>query len=292
MSQFKGKKFFFTGEFTFFSDAQRNDAINFHEALIANTFEKDVDFIVIGNEFNQKILDQQTNETVFSEWDFTRNVIRSMHSSGKSENEHKHGEEDSLSVEIDIEELVSIIDEVENQKIYSCLFIYPNNDDENPIIRCLFSYIKEGKNILFSCKGLTDNSSGLPHSQFGMLSITKKNVTATAFESYENQPIDDEIYIAQADAIDGLGFYESKESDKPLKLSKKSIAALKKLDEFHNNCYFIDEVNDGYYRVSQSFYKQHIDEIEADDSYIDEDFSEEIYYACESVLSTGRGWIF
>lgn len=291
MSQFKGKKFFFTGTFTFFSDEQCIDALNFHEALISNSFESGVDFIVIGNDFNQKILDQQTDETVFSEWDFSKHVIRPMYSTEETDNQIEQDNEDSVSVEIDIGDLVSIFEDIEVGKIYSCIFVYPREEEDSPIIRCLFSYIKEGKNILFACKGLTDDSRGLPHSQFGIISITN-NITATAFESYENQPIVDELYIAHADGLDGVGFYEAEVSDKPLKLSKKSISALKKIDEFQSKLYFIDESNDGYYRLSRTFYEQHIEEIEASESYIDEDFSEEIYYASESVLSTGRGWIF
>ncbi len=291
MSNFSGKKFFFTGEFTFFSKQQRDDALNFHGACLSNTISDRADFIVIGNEFDQAILDQQTSETVYSEWDFTKYVIRPTYSEEKSDSEAQSDNENSVSVAVDIRTLISIISELENGKIYTCLFTYPRVENESPIIRCLFSYIKDGKQVLFACRGLTDESSGYPLSQYGMLSIAK-NVTAAAFESFEDQPITDELYFASADDLNGTGFYELTEADKPLKLSKKAIAALDKLDAFQEQCYFIDDSDYGYYRVTPSFYSQHHEELESNDSYADEDFSEIIYYAAESVLTTGEGWLF
>lgn len=291
MSNFSGKKFFFSGDFTFFSNQQRDDALNFHGACLSNTFSDGADFIVIGNEFDQAILDQQTSETVYSEWDFAKYVIRPTYSEDKSDSEAQSDNEHSVSVAVDIRTLISVISELENGKIYSCVFTYPRVENENPIIRCLFSYIKDGKQVLFACRGLTDESSGYPLSQYGMLSIAK-NVTAAAFESFEDQPITDELYFASADDLNGTGFYELTEADKPLKLSKKAIAALDKLDAFQEQCYFIDDSDDGYYRVAPSFYSQHHEQFEINDSYADEDFSEIIYYAAESVLSTGNGWLF
>lgn len=291
MSEFTGKRFFFTGKFSFFSDEQRDDALNFHGAFLLNSFSESVDFIVIGNEFDQSILDQQTNETVYSEWDFSRFVIRPMNSAEETESGTGDSETDLVSVEVDIEDLVEVVNNLEEKKIYSCLFVYPKNGDESPVIRSLFSYTKEGNHVLFACRGLTDDSSGFPLAQFGILSVSK-NVTAAAFESYDDQPIEDELYVAKADSLEGIGFYEAVLSDKPLKLSKKSIAALERLDAFQDQCYFIDDTEDGNYRVAANFYEQHKDDLDADDCWIDDGFSEEIYYAAESVLSTGKGWMF
>lgn len=291
MSQFKEKKFLFTGKFTFFSDQQRDDAIAFHGALLSKSLSDGADFIVIGDEFDQEILQQQTEESVYSEWDFCKYVIRPTQTEDECNSQSSSNDEIEIATEVDIEELASTINQTDSGKIYTCLFIYPYNKSENPIIRCLFSYIKEGKSIYFACRGLTDDSSGLPLTQFGMLSISK-SVKAISFESLEDSVIEDNVYVTQSNGLDDIGFPEAMQADKPLKLSQKAMTALRKLDAFQDNIYFIEDTDIGYYRLEPKFHEQHSKEIEVNESFLDDEFSEEIYYAAESVLSTGRGWLF
>lgn len=283
MSNYTDKKFYFNGYFSCFSNEQRDNAIKFHNAIILNTLDDSVDYIVSEIELSS---DQKQGKTVLNEMEFCQKVIfTSYHYEDDVEPEYN-----SLSVEIDVKKLVNKVKKIEENSIKSCLFVY-EDDSHNPIIRCFFSYSRQASQILFVCTGLTDSSSDIPMTQYGLLDISE-NVMVAAFESFNTNPINDQIYISNADSSDGQGFYEAYEPEQPFELSENSISILTKLDEFQSECYFIDESDEGYYRVSDTFYKQHKKSLQKDESWVERGFCKQVYQAAESVLLTGQGWSF
>ena len=46
MSNFSEKKFYFLGDFSFFSNEQRDNSIKFHNDIILNLLDDSVDYIV------------------------------------------------------------------------------------------------------------------------------------------------------------------------------------------------------------------------------------------------------
>lgn len=290
MGEYSEKKFYFSGDFSFFSDEQRDDALKFHGGVLVDTLKGGVDYIVDGG---GKVLtsEQKKSATVLSELDFTTKLIFTSYPSEESVDENASAtHEDCISVEIDIGNLRDAVNAIEEGVIYSCVFIYPKEDGENPVIRSFFSYLKSGEHILFSCRGLTDDSSDMPLTQFGLLDMSS-DVMAAAFEAYDESLVRDELYIAKADNIDGEGFYDAIESERPLKLSKKSMLALERLNAFQGEHYFIDDSDEGYYRLTDAFYKKHKKILLEDESWIQEGFCSEVYRAAESVLKTGGGWL-
>lgn len=284
----------------FFSNEQRDNAIKFHNAIIINSLDDSVDYIVSDSAGAQKLSnDQKQGKTLYDEMDFCRNVIftskplqDSCHDVNNPEDDDVEPEynDESISVEMDVKKLVNKVKKIDENSIHSCLFIY-EDDSHNPIIRCLFSYSRLANQILFVCRGLTDDSSDLPMTQYGLLDISE-NVMVAAFESYDTNPTSDQLYISNADSSDGQGFYEAYEPEQPFELSENSISVLTKLNEFQSECYFIDESDEGYYRVSDMFYKKHKKSLQKDESWVERGFCKQVYQAAESVLLTGQGWKF
>lgn len=292
MSQFSGKKFYFCGDFTFFSDEQRDDALKFHGAILASELDDSVDYIIEGNHDGSALTSEaQKDKTVLGEFKFVQSVIFTSYPEEDSESaEPSSYNGDEISVYIDIKSLIKSIKKIKENIIYSCLFVYPSEEDENPIIRCLFSYTRSGNQVLFACRGLTDDSSDIPLTQFGLLDISG-NVMAAAFESFDSLSIDDQLYVALADEDSGDGFFESNDSGEALEISEESKLALESLDAFQQEWYFIDDSDEGYYRLSDALYKKHKKILDAEDGWVERGFSHDVYHAAESVLMTGQGWL-
>lgn len=292
MSHYSGKKFYFLGEFTFFSDEQRDDALMFHGAILADALDDGVDYLVEGNHDGTALTSKaKEGKTILGEFQFVQSLIfTSYPTEDDGSDQPPSYDEDEISTYVDIKGLVKSIKKVKEGVIYSCLFIYPGEDDENPIIRCLFSYSRSGSQILFACRGLTDDSSDIPLTQYGLLDISR-NVMAAAFESFDSLSIDDQLHVAMADEESGDGFFESNDPEDPLEISEQSKLALECLDAYQQEWYFIDDTDEAYYRLSNPFYKKHKKILDAEDGWVERGFSRDIYHAAESVLMTGQGWL-
>lgn len=292
MSQYSGKKFYFLGGFTFFSDEQRDDALKFHDGILADSLDESVDYIVEGNHDGAALTHKaKQGKIILGEFQFVQSLIFTSYPAEDDGGAQSPSyDEDEVSTYVDIKNLVRSIKKIKEGAIYSCLFVYPNEDDENPIIRCLFSYSRSGSQVLFACRGLTDDSSDIPLTQFGLLDISG-NVMAAAFESFDGLSIDDQLHVAMADEEGGDGFFESNDPEDPLEISEQSKLALERLDAFQQEWYFIDDSDEGYYRLSDALYKKHKKILDADDGWVERGFSRDVYHAAESVLMTGQGWL-
>lgn len=292
MSEFSGKVFYFLGDFSFFSDEQRDDALKFHGGILADSLGDSVDYIVEGNHDGKALSNkEQEGKTLLSELKFMQSVIFTSYASeGDEDDDGSFDGEEVLSVYMNINGLVKSVQKIKEGVIYSCLFVYPSEDDENPIIRCLFSYLKSGSQVLYACRGLTNDSSDIPLTQFGLLDISG-DVMAAAFESFDDLLINDQLYIAKADMVSGDGFYDSSDSEESLEIPEESKLALECLDAFQQECYFIDDSDEGYYRLSDNFYKKHKKILDAEEGWVEKGFSTGVYHAAESVLMTGQGWL-
>lgn len=290
MSQFQGKKFYFLGEFTFFSKEQRENALETHGAMIVDELDDSVDFVVEGNHNDD--LTVNGSQTVLDAMQFCQEVIFTSNKREDDEgNDNDSRNESEISTWVDIEELVESINVMKEDTVYTCLFVHPKEDEETPIIRCLFSYLRKGEQVMFACRGLTGFSDDIPHTQFGLIDVSNE-VIAAAFESFDDLSITDELYLAMADHVSGDGFFESCESDEALTISKNTRLALKHLDSLQLDWYFVDDSDEGYFRLDEAKYNKHKKIIEAEDCWVDKGFVYKIYASAESVLITGKGWVF
>ena len=292
MSQFLGKRFYFSGAFSFFSSEQRDEALSKHGAFLAGALDSAVDIVVRGAD--DELPDAKLRgKEVLDEMTFCTEVIFTRNQPGDVSTDEGHAVADPVgpqyAVSIDIERLVKTVRAIKTDEVYSMLAIYPADDGDLPVIRCLFSYRRCKDMVLFACAGLTDNSSDLPLSQYGVLNVAG-DIWAAAFESFGRTRIKDQLVIAKADALGGQGFYEAIESPAPLSLPKPALAALTELKCSHRELYTIDDTDEGYYRVEKSLYKRHKASLEQRSVWVQRGFQKDIYVAAESVLSTGRGW--
>ena len=119
MSEYQGKKFYFSGNFSFFSDKQRDDALKFHGGILVDNLEDGVDYIVDGGG-GELTSDQEENATILGEMDFTTELIFTSNSSEESVDESAPStDEDYISVEIDIAGLKEAVNEIQENIIYS-----------------------------------------------------------------------------------------------------------------------------------------------------------------------------
>lgn len=290
MSQFQGKKFYFLGKFSFFSEEQRDKALDVHGAIIVDELDDDVDFVVEGSHDDD--LKVSGSQTVLDQMKFCTEVIFTSNKSEDDEgNLNDLHDENEISSRVDIDELVESVNTMKEDTVYTCLFVHPKEDEETPVIRCLFSYLRKGEQVMFACRGLTGFSDDIPHTQFGLIDVSG-DVMAAAFESFDDLSITDELYVAMADHVSGDGFFESYEPDEALTIPKNSKLALEHLDSFQLDWFFIDDSDEGYYRLDKAKYNKHKKIIEAEDCWIEKGFVYKVYAAAESVLITGNGWVF
>ena len=290
MNKFSGKKFYFLGAFSFFSEEQRDTALKLHNAVVVDELDDSVDFIVEGS--HEGDLKVSESQTVFDQMQFCKDVIFTSNASEDDEGDQNDVEDqDEISTWVDITQLVKSIKKIKEDTIYTCLFVQPKEADQTPIIRCLFSYLRTGEQVIFACRGLTGFSDDIPHTQFGLIDISS-DVIAAAFESFNDLSITDELSVAMADHVSGDGFFESREPDDELKISKNSKIALKRLDTFQLDWFFVDDSDEGYYRLDETLYNTHKKNLDAEDCWVQKGFKFDVYAAAESVLTTGKGWVF
>ena len=289
MSEFSGKKFFFLSASSLFSEEQRDSALEFHGAMVVDELDDSVDYIVEGTD--NVDVEVSESQTVLDEMQFCQALIFTSYEEDDESDQNDVEDEKELSSWVDIAELVKSVSKIKEDTIYTCLFVHPKEDDQTPIIRCLFSYLRAGEQVMFACRGLTGFSDDIPHTQFGLVDVSN-DVMAAAFESFDNLSITDELYVAMADHVGGDGFFESSEPDEALTIAKESKLALERLASFQLEWFFIDDSDEGYYRLDETIYNTHKENLDAEDCWVEKGFVFEVYAAAESVLITGKGWVF
>jgi hypothetical protein len=301
MSIYEGKVFFMSGTFMFFSDEQRDLALKFHGAQLASSWGNEVNIVVIGNDGFAPDDPRIAEKPKLNEMEFVQNLyfpaMRALEQPVTERGEDETSTDDDSELEalgtddvvvsMDISSLSIVVGQVQGGQIYDMIHVYETNDDStDPIIRSFFSYVKVGSRIVYACRGLTDNSSGTPHSQFGLLDVGE-NPYIAAFEEYAFSPITDQVYISLV-TESGSGFLEPTYEEESVVLSLEEINALDKLEGHQLSISDIDDTDGQNYILERSFYNENFNE---SISYESKLFVNDIYRASEAVLQTGTGFV-
>ena len=148
MNKFSGKKFYFLGAFSFFSEEQRDTALKLHNAVVVDELDDSVDFIVEGS--HEGDLKVSESQTVLDEMQFCQALIFTSYEEDDESDQNDVEDEKELSSWVDITQLVKSIKKIKEDTIYTCLFVQPKEADQTPIIRCLFSYLRTGEQVTFA----------------------------------------------------------------------------------------------------------------------------------------------